>query len=167
MNLKIIRQIRQYRNIFLSTFRRVPPPKKNLPPGGIMSPFPSLWRRPMPASSARLPEGAHSHCSRRDDWDGLLCVSPQRAGVVFLLFPTPAWIPLNSPKTVSLIFKILIPLFFSRRDLSNDVSYFPFDENLWNLENLKFQFEFRSKNVSSEYSYFWHAEQLWSQQKKL
>ena len=62
---------------------------------------------------------------------------------------------MNSSHTISLIFKILIPLFFSRRDLSNDVDYFAFDENLWNLENLKFQFEFQSKNVFfSEYSYF-------------
>ena len=88
----------------------------------------------------------------------MLCLGPQRERTAFLLFSHTGFsirnLNLNSSHTISLIFKILIPLFFSRRDLSNDVGYFAFDENLWNLENLKFQFEFQSKNVFSEYSYF-------------
>ena len=142
----------QYKGIFIYTFDMFHP-INSAAPEVIVPPLPSLWRRPVSASLPHLPGGAHAQRSGRDD----AVPGPAERGLLFSFFHTQAsiWnLNLNSSHTISLIFKILIPLFSSRRDLSNDVSYFAFDHNLWNLENLKFQFEFQSKNVFSEYSYF-------------
>ena len=160
MYLKNFQQIRQCKEIFIYTFEKFRP-KNSAAPEGIVPPLTSLWRSPVSASPPYVPGGAHAQSSGRDD----AVPGPTERGLLFSFFLAPAsfWnLNLNSSQTISLIFKILIPLFFSRRDLYNDVDYFAFDENLWNSENLKFQFEFQLKNVFRDYFFFWNAEQLWS-----